>query len=50
MTRRQARKSSAQRTEIRRLAAPTSVWRYWVMLAIAGLLAVVLVVTSLPAP
>jgi hypothetical protein len=49
MARRRARKGSAQRTEIRRQAAPTGAWRYWALLAIVGFLAVVLVVTSLPA-
>jgi hypothetical protein len=49
MARRQARKSSAQRTALRRQATPTNTWRYWVLLAIVGFLAVVMVVTSLPA-
>jgi hypothetical protein len=48
MARRQGRKSSAQRTEIRRPATATKVWHYWLMLAFVGLLAVVMVITSLP--
>ena len=48
MARRQARKSSPRPPEPPRRKPSNAAWRYWIMLAVIGLLVLVMVVTSLP--
>jgi type II secretory pathway component PulL len=49
MPRRQTRRASAPPPANRRPRPTGGNWRYWVMVAIVALLALVMIVTSLPA-